>query len=94
MRRVEQVLRYAEQVLREEVGRLYDASSELRVQQGAAHDEPPGTTQQAQLADVVVEERLLVARLVLDVVDVVAQVMWVISAPSSSLVVGRVSSCW
>ena len=74
MRHVEQVLRYAEQVLREEVGRLYDASSELLVRQGAADDavvepdEPPGTTQrQAHVARVV--ERLLVARRVLDVVE-------------------------
>ena len=47
VRRVEQVLRYAEQVLREEAARLYDASSELPVRQGSEHAEPPGTTQQA-----------------------------------------------
>ena len=83
---IEQVLRYAGQVPREELERHYDASSDLPVRQGTADDEsselsvrqgsaddessePPGTTQQAQLADVVVEERLRVARQVLDEVE-------------------------
>ena len=83
-RYAERVRRYAEQVERlsaeqaehlyaEQVDRPYDASSELLVRLGAADDVEPGTTQRQAHADLVVG-RLLVARQVLDVVGVDAQV--------------------
>ena len=81
-RYAERVERYAEQVerpLAEQAERLYDAISELLARLGSDDDaeaelaEPPGTTQrQAHAARVV--GRLRVARQVLDVVGVDAQV--------------------